>query len=109
MRYPELTDRQRMQVAEISGTIQRITHGIDQNRPHDWKTAELRSISIDPTVYGHVLGHIRASADELSPIYLQCEPLLIEMGADEAAAQRALEWRRWDRERRHRVLGQPIL
>lgn len=86
MREPELSDRQRMQVAEATGTASRYGIGRDRHRPREQALAELRKITTDRVVLGHVLAGYLYRVETESPGYGPVVELLREAGADEAAA-----------------------
>lgn len=113
MRYPDLTRTQRLPAAKVAGSIQRLTVGVDKDWPLEWKLAELRETTTDPVVYGHALGHVRATAEEAPPgtgqWHLLGVPLLEAMGADEATAEKVQAWRRYGRERLLQKAGMPVL
>lgn len=109
MRCPELTSRQRLQVAYIAGHVQRLGFGNLSHLTLEEKIADLHALSTDPVVLGHHLGDCLANADEIWPGFQACADLLRAAGADEQAAAAKLAWRRWKQQHRASAEGNPIL
>lgn len=98
--------RLRMAVAQASGAVARLTIGPDKNLTERAKLAELRAISTDPAVFGHVLGPYLAEEPPTRGARLAAE-LLRLVGADEQVAE---ENAQWQRERLARMgAGGPVL
>jgi hypothetical protein len=96
MRYPELTSRQRMAVAKVSGAAARLSTGRDRDMPRAEALAELRTITWDREVFGHVLGDVLADGEQqgTAEFLTPTVELLRSAGADEDAAAAKLAWRR---------------
>jgi hypothetical protein len=94
VKYPELTSRQRMAAAKVSGAVKRLGFGEHAGWPIERKLAELYAITRDSVVFGHCLGDSLTDAEVEGSSYLQCADLLRAAGADEVAAQEKAEWRR---------------
>lgn len=86
-----LTDGQRMQVAKAAGAAARYGIGLDRDRPRDEALAELREISTDSVVLGHVLAGFLYRVEMESAGYEPVVELLRAAGADEDAAAAELD------------------
>lgn len=92
MRHPDLpSTRQRLQAAEVSGEVQRLSFGDLRGLPLEQAVARLHAITEDPQVLGHVLGSFLPQA-ERSQAYQPPVDMLRAAGADERTAQVKAEW-----------------
>ena len=94
MDFPKLTAQQRMAAAKVSGSVQRLSFGRDQDLSIADKLAELHDITRDPVVFGHCLGDCLVDVTEQGSGFQACVDLLRAAGADEAAAAEKAAWRR---------------
>lgn len=86
-----LTGQQRMEVAKATGAAGRYGIGRDRDRPRERALAELREITTDPVVLGHVLAGYLHRVETESPGYAGVVELLRAAGADEGTAAAHLE------------------
>lgn len=106
MRFPDLpTGTDPLAPARLQGTVSRLAAGSDRDVPQDQAVAELRTITTDPRVLGHVLGGyvVRQERSE-SGTWARAVRLLRAAGADEAAAATVAVWQRERRERQGGLL-----
>lgn len=89
-----LTSRQRMAVAKISGAAELLTIGRYRATPRDRAVAQLRTISDDPAVLGAAMGSVLYRVERESAGYQVTVDLLRAAGADESVAAATLAWQR---------------
>jgi hypothetical protein len=92
VRRPDLTSKQRMASAQISGLADRLTVGVDRDTPRDEAVAEVHAISADPVVLGVVLGGFLHRVDTESAEWQPAVELLRAAGADEDTAAAVRVW-----------------
>lgn len=107
MRYPELSARQRIKVAQLSGTVERLAAQGGQWAMSDL-VAVVHEVSEDPLVLGQVLGAYLVRKEEL-PHFDPILQVLRAAGADEQRAAEVAAWQRWRLDRTARSEGRPIL
>jgi hypothetical protein len=106
VRLPELSRKQRLEVAQVSGTVERML--VTAGPIHvDDAVAEVRAVSRDPLVLGQVLGAYVVRT-ETEPRFAVVAELLREAGADEERAEQVAAWQRWRHGRDAQADG-PIL
>lgn len=107
MRYPELSPRQRIAAAQLSGTVERLVAEGGQ-----WTMSQIvavvHEVSSDPLVLGTALGAYVVRKEEL-PHFGPILQVLREAGADEQRAAEVAAWQRWRIEQTARSEGRPIL
>jgi hypothetical protein len=89
---PHLTKTQRMAVAKISGSADRLTVGRDKHVSRAEAIAELHEITTDPVALGTVLGNRLYRVEREGASGLATVDLLRAAGADEDAAAAKLAW-----------------
>lgn len=98
-----LSRDQRLELAKVSGTVQRVTIGVHRDLPRAEKIAALNEITTDPVVLGFVLGQARASVELEGYVrFGEIVEVLTEAGADEQVADAVLTAARAEFERRGR-------
>lgn len=98
--YRGLPKQKRLTAAHLSGTIGRLSRGIDRGLSREQKLAAIRAITTDPEILGYEMGPILAAEPPTWPeADAEALDLLRAAGADEAAAEANAEWQR-DRLRR---------
>ena len=93
VRHPELPDGLRLAAASVHGTVERYSIGSAAGAPLEAAVDELRAISTDPVVFGHVLGTYRVRAED-DTRYRRGVDMLLAAGADEDAAAAKEAWLR---------------
>jgi hypothetical protein len=101
-----LSKKQRLEVAEVSGTVERMSATAGPIHVDD-AVAVVHAGSRDPLVLGQVLGAYVARAETEHRFAVVVE-LLREAGANEIRAQQVATWQRWRHERNTQADG-PIL
>jgi len=85
---PDLSSRQRIAVARLSGAVSRMTGGGLRDLDRRLKLARIRAISTDPLVLGEVMGPLLAPEyPDYAAADAEAIGLLRECGADEARAE----------------------
>lgn len=99
MKYPELSSAaQRMQAAQLTGAVRRLSYGRGRDVPLEQALAELAGITTDPIVLGDVLGVclVYAESDGADAAdYGRAVRMLRAAGADEQTATAKAVWLRW--------------
>jgi hypothetical protein len=101
-----LSRKQRLEVAQVSGTVERMMATAGPIREHA-AVAIVHAVSRDPLVLGQVLGAYAVRV-ETEPRFAAVVELLREAGADEIRAEQVAAWQRWRHERNAQADG-PIL
>ncbi|WP_203843609.1 hypothetical protein [Winogradskya humida] len=96
VRYPDLPTKQaRLESAGLSGALERLTVGKDKDCSDEAALAELREITTDRHVVGHVLGSFVVQLERnFGYDWTRAVRLLRELGADEDQAARVAAWQR---------------
>lgn len=106
VRPPDLpSSGDRLAAARVTGSVERLGIGKDKDVAEDQAVAELRAITTDPHVLGHVLGGyvVRQERSE-SGAWARAVRLLRAAGADEDTAATVAVWQRERRERQGGLL-----
>jgi hypothetical protein len=101
MPRPDLSRRQRLEVAAVSGTVHRVTRGRLRGLADDRRQDLIAGESADPTVLGVVLGQMLVPEHpEWVERNADGAALLRGLGADEQVAEAEAVWQRERRENR---------
>lgn len=91
---PNLSSRQRMTLAKLTGAVGRWFVGSLRDRPAGERREALLAYGTDPLVWGVVLGDALRHLEQGRTLYAGAVELARSVGADEEAAATHLAWMR---------------